>query len=53
MAGKGWVTSVCREVIIQLERSNETSRDSVARPSGISVNKFEDRLNDLNDGIKG
>lgn len=53
MAGRGCVTSVCNDSIIQLERSRDTSLESLHRLSGISVKRFEDRLKDLRDGTRG
>jgi hypothetical protein len=45
-AGRGDLDSDCRDSIMQLDKSSDASRVSEARLSGISVNKFEDRLSD-------
>lgn len=53
IAGNGFLDSDCKDSIMQLERSREVSLVNNARLSGISVNRFEARFNDLREGARG
>ena len=44
------MVKVCRDSIIQFERSSDTSRVRDARLSGISAKRFEDKLKERKEG---
>ena len=53
IAGNGCWARLCRESIKQLDRSRDCNRDIFDRLSGISTNKFDDKLNDRSVGMIG